>query len=107
MRIGRKAMLSYAKLISGVVVWLSPILLFMARLPLSVEHGLCCVQIIAGVILYSSSLYLRILKCESTIKELIVFNLVLVPVCLLLYFVEMVVLLLLYDSIYGLPTDIF
>lgn len=107
-------MLSYAKLISGVVFWILPFsLLLPPTLPMSVGRVVAIAQAIAGLILYFSSIILKIRKWKKWKKKgtiilgFVVYNLVFVPVCLLAYALESFVLTLVSVNIYGLPTDIF
>lgn len=102
-----KMMLSYIKLMSGVVFWICPFYFMLLQLPVLVERGFSRAWVIAGVALYSSAIALRILNGQSSVRDLLLFNLVLVPVCLLLCAAEMFVLTLFSIRIYGLPSDIF
>lgn len=107
MDIRSMAVLSYAKLASGVMFWIMPVYYMLLKLPLSVEHRLVYVQMGSGMFFYFLSLSLRIMKSESRIKEIVIYNLVLVPVSLMMYFAELIFLSILSFKLYGIPSDIF
>lgn len=101
-----KPTLSSIKLISGVVFWLSPVFLLLLQLPRPVERGLCVVHLFTGLFFYFLSIFLRLSKTNSKLKEFAIFNLVTVPVCLMFYFAYVIILTLVAIKLYGFPSDI-
>lgn len=107
MRVRSMVVLTYAKLASGVVFWIMPVYYMLLKLPLVEERRLVYVQMGSGMVLYSLSLYIRIMKSDSRIKEILIYNLVFVPVFLMMYCVELIFLSILSFKLYGIPSDIF
>lgn len=102
-----KVILSRIKLILGILFWIGPLYLLLLQMSLFVERVMACISLFSGVGLYFLVLYLRVKKCKSVIIELVKYNFVIVPLCLLVYFIEWIIIELISVEIYGLPTDVF